>query len=210
MKTTLRTLTFEDVPEARAIRSLDDLEVIGPEAEQHRIAGPEPILTPDLELLPECADRHALVRLDCGDSAGHEVRVPHETRHEGRRRMPVDVGRRPELGDVAQVHDDDRIGEGERLALVVRHHHHRLPGALLNVRDDVLQLVAQLRIERAEGLVEQEDRGIGRQGSGDHDALRLATRQLGREAIVKAGPAGRVRSSPRHAARPRPSAPCAA
>ena len=55
----------------------------------------------------------------------------------------------------------------------------------LNVRDDVLQLVAQLGIERAERLVEQEDRRIGRQGSGDHDALRLATRQLGREAIVE-------------------------
>jgi hypothetical protein len=43
------------------------------------------------------------------------------------------------------------------------------------------------RIERAERLVEQEDRRIGRQGSGDHDALRLAAGQLGREAIIEAG-----------------------
>ena len=38
MKTTLLDVTFEDVPEARALRSVDDLEVIGSEAEQYGIA----------------------------------------------------------------------------------------------------------------------------------------------------------------------------
>ena len=61
-------------------------------------------------------------------------------------RCPIDLGGRPDLMDAARPHDDDAIGHGERLALVVRDHQRR--GADAPQRRDGLvpHLLAQARV----------------------------------------------------------------
>ena len=49
-----------------------------------------------------------------------------------------------------------------------------------------LHLLAQLHVERAEGLVEQERGGVVHQRSGERDALLLASRELPRTAFLEA------------------------
>ena len=84
----------------------------------------------------------------------------------------------PSLHQPALVEHGDRVGEAEGLVDVVRHEDHRLGEARLQVAELVLQAGADERIERAEGLVHQQDRRIGGQGAGEADALALAAAQL--------------------------------
>ncbi len=68
-------------------------------------------------------------------------------------------------------HHHHAVGEQRRLVHVVGHHEH---GASRR-GDDPHQLVLEVRprqgIERAEGLVEQQDLGLDRKRAGDTDAL---------------------------------------
>ena len=89
--------------------------------------------------------------------------------------MPVSVrvDRYALLNDHAATHDDHRVGDEERLALVVGYEHRRHAEPPQHRGEVVAQLCAQLRVQRGEGLVEQEEIRLGGQRTRERDALRL-------------------------------------
>ena len=87
------------------------------------------------------------------------------------------------LHDVAVSHDDELVGEGERLLLVMGHVDHG--GAELALESEQLdaRLDAELGVEVAERLVEEEDGWFADDGARDGDALLLATGELSGVAV---------------------------
>ena len=86
----------------------------------------------------------------------------------------VDLLRRPALHDDAAVHDRDAVGHRERLLLVVRDVEERDPDLALDRLELHLHLLAQLEVERAERLVEQQHRGPVHERARERHALALA------------------------------------
>ena len=80
-----------------------------------------------------------------------------------------------------------RSPEGECFLLVVGDEDGRDAEFPLDGADRAPQFLADLRVEGAEGLVQQQHLGLVRQRPGDGHPLLLAARQLGREAVVHAG-----------------------
>ena len=90
------------------------------------------------------------------------------------------LGARPPVLD-----PDDVVGEPPRLLHVVRDDHgrDRRPGAQALERR--LDRVACGLVERRGGLVEEQDPGVERERSRQHDALLLADRELGGVAVLE-------------------------
>ena len=124
------------------------------------------------------ADRfdRALELIDRADEVGDEARL----------REFVDFGRRADLADDALVHDRDAGGERHRLFLVVGHDDEGDADLLLDVHDLELRLLAQLLVERAERLVEQQQLRLLGERAGERHALALAARELMRLALARA------------------------
>src|SRR5690606_27694363 len=78
---------------------------------------------------------------------------------------------------------DDPVGQEESLADVVGDENDRLANLGLDAAQLPLELFAGDRVDRAEWLVHQHDRGIGRQRPCHSDSLLLATRDLAWVAI---------------------------
>ena len=116
-----------------------------------------------------------------------QVAVADEVGDEPRRGQAVDPRGLVELLDAAAVHHRDPVRERERLGLVVRHVDERDADLLLQVDELDLHLLAQLRVEGGERLVEQQERRVGHERARDRDALPLAARQLVRHALAEAG-----------------------
>ena len=108
---------------------------------------------------------------------------------EARLREAVDPRRLVELLDVALVHHRDPVRQRERLGLVVRHVDERDADLLLQVDELELHVLAQLRVERRERLVEQQHRRMRDQRARDRDALLLAAGELVRIALAESGEA---------------------
>ena len=129
--------------------------------------------------------------------------------------MKVAVKRRGGLGidalgrsfilDAALVHDDAMVGERHGLLLVVGDMDEGRADPLLDGLQLVLHLAAELEIEGAERLVEQQHGGLDDEGAGQGHALALAAgklvrlacrRRLGRPTMRQAprAPGGRARS----------------
>src|SRR5712691_17776 len=112
-----------------------------------------------------------------GDEVGHEP---------GLGRLPEQRGCAA-LQDAAAVHHRHLVAEPEGLRHVVGDEQDRLAQARLQAAELVLQQPPGEGIERAEGLVHQQQWRIGGEGAGDADPLALAARELGgaqgREAI---------------------------
>ena len=87
----------------------------------------------------------------------------------------------PGVGAVG--HEQDAVGEQDGLVDVVGDHERGLPGVADQAQHLVLQGAAGEGVERAEGLVHQEEGGLDGQGAGDADALLHAARELGRLAV---------------------------
>ena len=95
----------------------------------------------------------------------------------GVRRL-VDLRRRGDLHDLAVVHDRDAVGDRHRLLLVVRDDDEGQPELVLQVDQLELRLLAELLVERAERLVEEQHlRPLG-DGAGERHALPLAAGEL--------------------------------
>ena len=105
--------------------------------------------------LPCDVNRH-VVAGRAGDLAGEQVGLAEEVRHERRGRELVHVRRRAELLDPARVHHRDRVGHRHGLLLVVRDVHEGDADLGLDPLELDLHLPAQLEVERAERLVEQQ------------------------------------------------------
>ena len=113
-------------------------------------------------------------RLEAGDAA-------EEFADEGRCRFVVDFGRRADLFDLTGAHDDDAVGEFQRLLLVMRHENGGEAGFSVQFAQPASEFLANLCIECAERLVEQKHARLDGKGAGERDALALAARNLARE-----------------------------
>ena len=76
------------------------------------------------------------------------------------------------------VDDGQAVGHLHRLLLVVGDENRRHVQGVVQVAQPLAQLGAHLRVEGAEGLVEQEDLRLDRQRPRQRHALALATREL--------------------------------
>ena len=85
----------------------------------------------------------------------------------------------------ALAQDRDAIAHLDRLVDVVGDEHDRLLHFLLQAQELVLQAGAVDRVDRAERLVHQHQRRVGRERARHADALALAARQLRRVAAAE-------------------------
>ena len=121
------------------------------------------------------------------------------------RHPPVadDARRRP------RRHDDDAVGERDRLFQVVGDEQHRLAVGAPQVEQQIAHDLPGLRVERAERLVHQQDFRIADQHLREADALALAAREHVRIAVAERAQAHarqpglrpRTRIARRHAGR---------
>ena len=133
----------------------------------------------DCALRPSTVDRHDVHARRADEIADESVLRPLEQ-----------LGRRADLHDLAVIHDDDLVGEGQRLGLVVRDIDHGVAEALVQL----LQLRAQhpfhMRIDDGQRLVEQDGVDVGaHQPAAERDLLLLVGGQPARLAL---GPVGEV------------------
>ncbi len=91
--------------------------------------------------------------------------------------------RRADLLQPAPVEHGHSVGELQRLVLVVGHEDRGLAGAVVDPAQPAAQVLADLGIERPEGLVEEEHAGLDRERAGERDALALAAGELRRVAV---------------------------
>ena len=99
----------------------------------------------------------------------------------------VDLARRADLLDAALVHHRDAVAHRERLFLVVRHEDERDADLALDALQLELHRLAQLQVERAERLVEQQRARVVDERAGQRDALLLAAGELARLAVREVG-----------------------
>ena len=115
-----------------------------------------------------------------------QVGLPQEVRDEGRRGVVVQLRRAAHLVDHPLVHDRDGVGHRHGLLLVVGDVHERDADLGLDPLQLDLHLPAQLQVERAQRLVEQQDLGAVDEGARQRHPLLLPTGQLGGTALLVA------------------------
>ena len=92
--------------------------------------------------------------------------------------LVVDLARRADLLDPALVHHRDPVGDLHRLLLVVGDEHGGHALLVVEPAQPAAQLGADVRVERAERLVEQQHARLDRQRAGQRHPLALAAREL--------------------------------
>ena len=120
-------------------------------------------------------------------STGSVARLADEGEDEGRVGLVVDVVGRADLLDSALAHDDETVGELEGFFLIVGHEDGGVAGLVVDLAEPLAELLADLRVEGAEGLVEEQHARFDREGAGEGDALALAAGELLGIALVEAG-----------------------
>ncbi len=93
--------------------------------------------------------------------------------------MVVDLARPANLLDPALVHDGDPIGDLHRLLLVVGDQHGRHALFVVQPAQPSAQLRADVGVQRAERLVEQQHARLDGERAGKRHPLALAARELG-------------------------------
>ena len=119
-----------------------------------------------------------IVAVAARDAAGDAVVGADEAGDEGRGGLVVELLRRAELLEAAAVHDGDVIGQHQRLGLIVGDVDEGGAERGLQLLEFDLHVLAQLQIERAERLVEQQQRRLEHHAARDRDALTLAAGEL--------------------------------
>ena len=114
-------------------------------------------------------------RLVIGDQAVEAVHGANKFGDERAGRFRVDLCGCANLLDMAGRHHGDPIGDRESLLLVVGHVQRRDPEAGLDRADLIPQVHSHLGIERGERLVEEENRRLQGQCSGERDTLLFST-----------------------------------
>jgi hypothetical protein len=128
------------------------------------------------------ADAHIL-RLVLDQLAFEHIHRADEIRDEFRTWKFVDLRRRAGLNDFAVVHDADAARQSHGLLLIVGHDHEGHAELILQADQLELRVLAQFLVERAQGLVEQQQLGPLDQRTRQRHALTLAARQLVRLAL---------------------------
>ena len=137
---------------------------------------------PAVDLEVRLAELHVAVPV----GPEQEIRAAEERRDEPRAGPLIQRARLADFLEPPAVHDADAVRHAERFVLVVRHEHRRDADGALNLADRAPQLLADLRVERAERLVEQQHARLVRQRARERDALLLAARELARQPLVVA------------------------
>ena len=101
--------------------------------------------------------------------------------------MAVERARVGELHQPAAAEHRHLVGHRQRLGLVVGDQHRGRAGGPQRVGDREAGLLAQGGVQGGERLVEQHQRGLGRQGAGERHALLLAAGELVRRAVGQLG-----------------------
>ena len=143
------------------------------------VAGPSP--RPDGKIERRAGEGGAAA----GEGDGERIALADEAGDERRGGRVVDLVGRADLLDPALVQDDDAVGEFERLLLVVGDEDGGVAGLVVDLAQPAAQLAADLGVERAEGLVEQQQARLDGQRAGQRDALALAAGELGRIALLE-------------------------
>src|SRR5215470_15774753 len=116
-----------------------------------------------------------------------EVGDADEPGHERRPRPLVYLDRGADLLDAALIQHRDAIAHRQRLLLVVRHVDEGDADLALHPQQLELHLLAELEIERAERLVQQQHLRLVDDRAGQRDALALAAGELRRLARAEPG-----------------------
>ena len=114
--------------------------------------------------------------------------------------LSYSVPGRAGLLDAPVVHDDDLLGDLHRLLLVVGDEDGRHVDLVVQPAQPLAQLGAHLRVERAEGLVEQQHLRLHGQRAGERHALHAGRRRAGTGSGRRGRRAARARAARRHAA----------
>ena len=109
-----------------------------------------------------------------------------EVGHKGVFGLVVDVLRGADLLYSARVHHHHCVGHGQGLLLVVGDVDKGDAQGLLDALQFILHVLAQLQVQSAQGLVQQQDLGPVYQGPGDGHPLLLSAGELGDPALFKA------------------------
>src|SRR3954464_6475659 len=83
------------------------------------------------------------------------------------------------------IQDGDPVGELQRLILVMRNEDRGLACAVVDIAQPTAEVFSHLRIQSAEGLVQEQHPRLNRQRPRERHALALAARELGREAPLQ-------------------------
>src|SRR5690606_15665636 len=113
------------------------------------------------------------------------VGLAEEPRDELRGGLVEHLDGRPDLLDAAVPDEHHAVGHGERLLAVVRDEDRGGADPIVEATQPHPQLLADLGIDRAEPLVEEEQAGLRSERARQGDALTLATAQLRRIAIAE-------------------------
>src|SRR5262249_15070122 len=135
-------------------------------------------------------EAHAAGRVvEIRDDAVDQVGVADEIDHEAAARVAVDLPAVALLHDAAAVHHDDAVRQRQRLGLVVGDVDRGDAEALLQLLELDAHALAQLGVEIAQRLVEQEDARLAHQAAGEGNALLLAAAQPRRRTLAEPGEA---------------------
>ncbi len=110
--------------------------------------------------------------------AVEQVHIAEEVVNERRERVMVDIVRAADLLDAAFVHHRDAIGDFERFLLIVGDEHAGDVNLVMQLAQPTAQFEPDLRVQRAERFVEQQDAGFNGQGARQRDPLALASGEL--------------------------------
>src|SRR5262245_1966010 len=121
------------------------------------------------------------------DATAEEIAVADELAHEAGARAVVDLERRGRLLERAVAEDRDAVRHRHRLGLIVCHVDHRNADLAVDALELDLHLLAQVLVEGAERLIEQEHVRVEDEAAREGNALLLAAGQLARM-LVGEGP----------------------
>ncbi len=132
----------------------------------------------DLALEPDALLRHRRIghrhRREQGLGVGVERRV--EQRLD-----------RPALHHLAEIHDDDLVGEVAHECQVVTDEDHRLAVLSLDPQQQVDHRRLHRHVQRGNRLIGDQQVGVAGKGAGDGDALLLPARELARQSVAQRG-----------------------
>jgi hypothetical protein len=121
----------------------------------------------------------------CLDEVGRQdVGRADEIGDEAGPRALVDFLRRADLHHLAVAEDGDAVGHRQSLALIMGDENEGDAERLLQRLEFLLHLLAQLEVERAQRLVEEQHPGAVDECPGQRDALALAAGELARPALA--------------------------
>ena len=159
-----------------AVRAIGDVDVVRPHVGRRCRIGN--IVVFRYMHLPAADIGHPVMH-----AAFEQIDVAEELVDERRGRMVVHLVGCANLFDLAVVHDHHAVRHFQRLFLVVRDEHAGEIDLVVQTPQPAAQFLAHLGVERAEGLVQQQDLGFDRQRTGKGDALALAAGELVRIAV---------------------------